>query len=110
MKLIEYLTSKDAQIEYCKKTGNLPVVKSAYEDLWIKENRLRAESGTMLWKLKKNTVLKKPWKHCRKQMKIYIRFYMIICTDRMLKIIYPYGLLLSADVQKRVIFMALFLT
>ncbi|GAE86956.1 extracellular solute-binding protein [Acetivibrio straminisolvens] len=41
IKLIEYLTTEEAQIEYCKKTELLPVVKSAYDHPWIKGNRMR---------------------------------------------------------------------
>ncbi|HPD00613.1 MAG TPA: extracellular solute-binding protein [Acetivibrio sp.] len=41
VELLKWLTGKEAQVEYSKTTGNLPVVKSAYEDPWIKDNRLR---------------------------------------------------------------------
>lgn len=41
IRLINFLTSKQAQIDYCKKTGNLPVVKEAYEDTWITGNSMR---------------------------------------------------------------------
>ncbi len=41
IELIKYLTTKKAQIEYCKKTGNLPTVKAAYDDPWITENPMR---------------------------------------------------------------------
>lgn len=41
VKLIKYMTGKETQIEYCKKTEFLPVVKSAYDDPWVKENRMR---------------------------------------------------------------------
>ncbi|HOM03673.1 MAG TPA: extracellular solute-binding protein [Acetivibrio sp.] len=41
IKLVKYLTSKEAQIEYCEKTDFLPVVKSAYEDPWFKGHRMR---------------------------------------------------------------------
>ncbi|WP_010249335.1 extracellular solute-binding protein [Acetivibrio cellulolyticus] len=38
---VKYLTGTKAQIDYCKKTGNLPTVKAAYEDPWITENSMR---------------------------------------------------------------------
>gem|GEM_PF-355133 len=41
IELIKFLTGKEAQIEYCKMTGNLPVVKAAYDDPWIAENPMR---------------------------------------------------------------------
>ena len=41
IELIKYLTTKKAQIEYCKRTGNLPSVKSAYDDPWIAEHPMR---------------------------------------------------------------------
>ncbi|HOQ36580.1 MAG TPA: extracellular solute-binding protein [Acetivibrio sp.] len=41
VELLKCLISKEAQVEYSKMTGNMPVVKSAYEDPWIKDNRLR---------------------------------------------------------------------
>ncbi len=41
IRFINFLTGKNAQIEYCKKTGNLPVVKDAYNDPWITEHSMR---------------------------------------------------------------------
>ncbi|HOQ16951.1 MAG: sugar ABC transporter substrate-binding protein [Epulopiscium sp.] len=38
VKLIQFLTSKEAQIEYSKRHGNLPATKEAYEDPYIDQD------------------------------------------------------------------------
>lgn len=41
IQLVNYLSSKEGQVAYCQKTGNLPTAKAAYEDPFIDNHPMR---------------------------------------------------------------------